>query len=127
ISYALGGRAKVRSVHFGGGSPTMLKPQDIVALDRSMRKAFDYLPDAEVSVEIDPNDMDDARFDALAAIGLSRVSLGVQDFDPKVQKAINRLQSFEQTKAVVDGTRARGVKSVNLDLLYGLPHQTRES
>ena len=92
-----------------------------------MRGAFDYLPDAEISVEIDPNDMDDARFDALAAIGLSRVSLGVQDFDPKVQKAINRLQSFEQTKAVVDGTRARGVKSVNLDLLYGLPHQTRES
>nr|ACF98082.1 putative coproporphyrinogen III oxidase [uncultured bacterium 1042] len=127
IAGAVGGKAKVRSVHFGGGSPTMLKPQDIVALDRSMRGAFDYLPDAEVSVEIDPNDMDEARFDALAAIGLSRVSLGVQDFDPKVQKAINRLQSFEQTRAVVEGTRARGVRSVNLDLLYGLPHQTCES
>ena len=102
------GKASVRSVHFGGGSPTMLKPEDIVALDRSLRAAFDYLPDAEISVEIDPNDMDDARFDALAAIGMTRASLGVQDFDPKVQKAINREQSFEQTKAVVDGVaRAR--------------------
>ena len=118
---------RVGSVHFGGGSPTMLKPEDIVKLDRKLRAAFHYLPDVEISVEIDPNDMEDARFDALAQIGMTRVSLGVQDFDPKVQKAINREQSFEQTKAVVDGARQRGVSSVNLDLLYGLPHQTSES
>ena len=71
--------------------------------------------------------MEDARFDALAQIGMTQSSLGVQDFDPKVQKAINREQSFEQTKAVVDGARLRGVQMVNLDLLYGLPHQTSES
>lgn len=122
-----GGRAGVRAVHFGGGSPTMLQPEDIVALDRALRDAFDYLPDVEISVEMDPNDLDEARFDAFAAIGLTRASLGLQDFDPKVQAAINREQSFEQTKSVIDGVRARGVQSVNLDLLYGLPHQTEDS
>ena len=127
VSRLIGDRTHVRSVHFGGGSPTMLGPADMIALDRAMRQAFRYLPDAEMSVEIDPNDMDDARFDALAAIGLTRASLGVQDFDPMVQRTINREQSFEQTKAVVDGVRARRVGSVNLDLLYGLPHQTVES
>ncbi|GLS32273.1 oxygen-independent coproporphyrinogen-3 oxidase [Mesorhizobium albiziae] len=118
---------KVRAVHFGGGSPTMLRPDDLIALDRALRKAFAYLPDTEISVEIDPNDMDEARFDALAAIGMTRASLGVQDFDPKVQRAINREQSFEQTAAVVEAVRSCGVRSVNLDLLYGLPHQTRDS
>jgi oxygen-independent coproporphyrinogen-3 oxidase len=127
IGGLIGGRTRVRTVHFGGGSPTMLGPADMVALDRAMRRAFSYLPGVEISVEMDPNDMDDARFDALAAIGLTRASLGVQDFDPMVQRTINREQSFEQTKAVVDGVRVRGVGSVNLDLLYGLPHQTVES
>lgn len=120
------GRGHVRAVHFGGGSPTMLKPEDMVALGTVLRGSFDFLPNAGISVEIDPNDMDEARLDALAEIGMTRASLGVQDFDPKVQKAINREQSFLQTKAVVDGVRSRGVASVNLDLLYGLPHQTRE-
>ncbi|ESY63769.1 coproporphyrinogen III oxidase [Mesorhizobium sp. LNHC252B00] len=121
------GKGRVRAVHFGGGSPTMLEPEDIVALGSVLRNSFAFLPGAKISVEIEPNDMDDARLDALAEIGTTRASLGVQDFDPKVQKAINREQSFLQTKAVVDGVRSRGVESVNLDLLYGLPHQTRES
>jgi oxygen-independent coproporphyrinogen-3 oxidase len=77
-----------------------------------------------LSVEIDPNDMDEQRLDALAVSGLTRASFGVQDFDPKVQNAINRMQSFELTRHVVEGVRARGTVSVNLDLLYGLPHQT---
>ncbi|MDP1159883.1 radical SAM protein, partial [Klebsiella variicola] len=72
----------------------------------------------------DPNDMDDARFDALAAIGMTRASLGVQDFDETVQRTINREQSFEQTRWVVESVRAREVSSVNLDVLYGLPYQT---
>ncbi|MER9637302.1 oxygen-independent coproporphyrinogen III oxidase [Mesorhizobium sp. M0228] len=121
------GKGRVRAVHFGGGSPTMLKPEDILALGTVLRNSFTFLPSAKISVEIEPNDMDDARLDALAEIGMTRASLGVQDFDPKVQKAINREQSFLQTKTVVDGVRSRGVESVNLDLLYGLPHQTRES
>ncbi|MDX8521789.1 oxygen-independent coproporphyrinogen III oxidase [Mesorhizobium dulcispinae] len=121
------GKGRIRAVHFGGGSPTMLKPQHMVALGTALRDNFDFLDDAKISVEIDPNKMDEARLDALAEIGMTRASLGVQDFDPKVQKAINREQSFLQTKAVVDGVRSRGADSVNLDLLYGLPHQTSES
>ena len=113
----------MRAVHFGGGSPTMLKPDDMVALGEALRNSFAFLPGAKISVEIEPNDMDDPRLDALAEIGMTRASLGVQDFDPKVQKAINREQTFLQTKTVVDGIRSRGVESVNLDLLYGLPVQ----
>ncbi|MCZ8545454.1 oxygen-independent coproporphyrinogen III oxidase [Mesorhizobium qingshengii] len=127
VARIVAGKAGVRAVHLGGGSPTMLKPEDMVALGAALRASFDFLPDARISVEIEPNDMDDGRLDALAEIGMTRASLGVQDFDPKVQKAINREQSFLLTKAVVDGVRSRGVESVNLDLLYGLPHQTRES
>ncbi|MES0064057.1 oxygen-independent coproporphyrinogen III oxidase [Mesorhizobium sp. M0041] len=127
VAGLVAGKGRVRAVHFGGGSPTMLKPEDMVALGTALRKSFGFLPSATISVEIEPNDIDDARLDALAEIGMTRPSLGVQDFDPKVQKAINREQSFLQTKAVVDGVRSRGVESVNLDLLYGLPHQTRAS
>ena len=117
---------KVSAVHLGGGSPTMLRPDDIIALMARLRSAFGFADDVEISVEMDPNDLDEARYDALAQIGLSRASLGVQDFDPKVQAAINRIQSFEQTKSVVDAVRRRGVRSVNCDLLYGLPYQTEE-
>lgn len=127
VAAIIDGKARVGAVHFGGGSPTMMEPRDMIALDAHLRSRFRFLPDAEVSVEIDPNDMDEARFDALAAIGMTRASLGVQDFDPKVQQAINREQSFEATKAVVDAVRRRGATSVNIDLLYGLPHQTEPS
>ncbi|TPJ38884.1 oxygen-independent coproporphyrinogen III oxidase [Mesorhizobium sp. B2-5-13] len=127
VAELLSGKGRVRAVHFGGGSPTMLTPDDLVALGRRLRAEFEFLADATVSVEIEPNDVDEARLDALAQIGMTRASLGVQDFDPRVQKAINREQSFLQTKQVVDGVRSRGTKSVNLDLLYGLPHQTLQS
>ncbi|WP_367715705.1 oxygen-independent coproporphyrinogen III oxidase [Nitratireductor sp. GISD-1A_MAKvit] len=127
VGEILDGRGRVRALHFGGGSPTMLRADDIVRLGAALKRAFHFASDAEISVELDPNDMDETRFDALAEIGMTRASLGVQDFDPRVQKAINREQTFEQTKAVVDGVRARGVRSVNLDLLYGLPHQTLQS
>mgnify|MGYP000867925398 FL=1 len=119
--------AKVTAVHFGGGSPTMVKPEDLTDLMAAFRAAFDFKDDVEISVEMDPNDLDEARYDALAAIGMTRASLGVQDFDPKVQKTINRIQTFEQTKSVVDAVRARGVHSVNCDILYGLPYQTMET
>ena len=119
--------ANVTALHFGGGSPTMLEAADIRELGARLRAAFTFAADAEISVEMDPNDLSEDRFDAFAAIGMTRASLGVQDFDPKVQAAINREQTFEQTRDVVDGVRARGVNSVNLDILYGLPHQTVES
>ncbi|MEI9401866.1 oxygen-independent coproporphyrinogen III oxidase [Mesorhizobium sp. Cs1330R2N1] len=127
VGRLMSGRGRVRAVHLGGGSPTMLKPDDMLVLGKALRNQLDLRSDARISVEIEPRDIDEARLDALAAIGMTRASLGVQDFHPKVQKAINREQSFRSTKSVVDGVRARGVKSVNLDLLYGLPHQTLES
>lgn len=119
--------AQVTALHFGGGSPTLMTPEDIRRIGNLFRAAFNFSDDAEISVEMDPNDMDEARYDALADIGMTRASLGVQDFQPEVQKAINRIQTFEQTKSVVDAVRARGVRSVNCDLLYGLPHQTLET
>jgi len=123
----INGKSPVEALHLGGGSPTMLRPEDLFALSTRLRAHFDFASDAQISVEIEPNDMDEARFDALAGIGITRASLGVQDFDPKVQTAINREQSFELTARVVEAMRARGVRSVNLDLLYGLPYQTCES
>lgn len=119
--------ARVRALHFGGGSPTIMKPDDVIRLNEALREAFDFRDDAEISVELDPNDLDEQRLHSFAAIGMTRASLGVQDFDPKVQRAINREQGFELTKAVADGVRSRGVRSLNLDLLYGLPHQSLES
>jgi len=128
---AIGGRvsreAPVTALHFGGGSPTMLRPHDMIALKKCLEENFAFSPDAEISVEMDPNDLDEARHDALAEIGMTRASLGIQDFDPKVQKAINRIQTFEQTRGVVEAARKRGVRSVNCDILYGLPHQTMET
>jgi oxygen-independent coproporphyrinogen-3 oxidase len=118
---------RVIAVHFGGGSPTMVKPDDMRALMAHLRSHFTFDAEAEISVEMDPNDLDEARYDALADIGMTRASLGVQDFNPQVQKAINRIQTFEQTKSVVDAVRARGVGSVNCDILYGLPYQTISS
>jgi oxygen-independent coproporphyrinogen-3 oxidase len=125
VAAKVGDRAKVAALHFGGGSPTLVAPDDMRMLMAALRTQFTFLPDAQISVEIDPNDMDEGRLDALADIGMTRASLGIQDFEEKVQKAINRDQSFEDTKAVIEGLRARGVGSVNLDILYGLPHQTQ--
>ncbi len=117
----------VTSLHFGGGSPTMLRPQDMIDLVACLRAHFHFSDSVEISVEMDPNDLDSGRYDALAAIGMTRASLGVQDFDPKVQQAINRIQTFEQTRDAVRQVRARGVSSVNCDVLYGLPYQTLET
>jgi oxygen-independent coproporphyrinogen III oxidase len=126
VSRQLEGAGRVTAIHLGGGSPTLLTPEDLLELKRHLAEHFRIASDAEISIEIDPNDLDDGRYDAMAEFGLTRASLGVQDFDPAVQRAINRLQSFEQTRAVVEAMRARGVRSVNLDLLYGLPFQTEE-
>lgn len=127
VSKLVSAKARVTALHFGGGSPTLMTPDDIRRIGALFRRSFTFAPDAEISVEMDPNDMDEARYDALADIGMTRASLGVQDFQPEVQKAINRIQTFEQTKSVVDAVRARGVHSVNCDLLYGLPHQTLDT
>ncbi len=117
----------VSHIHWGGGSPDILSTRDMARLSDTLRSRFIVEKDAEFAVEIDPREMDEAKIAALAQAGLTRISLGVQDFDPKVQTAINRLQSFEQTRAVVEEFRNAGVHSINIDLVYGLPHQTTES
>jgi oxygen-independent coproporphyrinogen-3 oxidase len=127
VAERLGGRGKVTAIHLGGGSPTMLTIEDMATLKARLAARFNIAPDAEISIEIDPNDLGEDRFDAMAAFGLTRASVGVQDFDPHVQRAINRLQTFEQTRHVIDSVRARGVHSVNVDVLYGLPYQTLDS
>ncbi|MEZ5911709.1 MAG: oxygen-independent coproporphyrinogen III oxidase [Paracoccaceae bacterium] len=117
---------RLSRLHWGGGTPTLMPPDMMRDLAAAI---FDVVPlgrDAEFSVEIDPNEIDDARLDALAASGMNRASIGVQDFDPQIQKTIGRDQSYEITCAAVEGIRARGVKSLNADILYGLPHQTNE-
>jgi len=127
IASKLDGRGRVSRLHFGGGSPTMLTPEDLIDLSQHLRSHFDFESDAEICVEIDPTDMTPEKCDAMAEIGLTRASLGVQDFDPEIQKTINRIQTFEETAEVVSALRARGVNSLNLDLLYGLPLQTLET
>lgn len=123
----LPGRRHVSAVHFGGGSPTVIEPDDIDSLRAKLDDAFDLDPDCEISVEIDPRNVDHDKLDAWRRFGITRASLGVQDFDPDVQRAINRRQSFEQTQAVVGALRNAGIGSINLDILYGLPLQTTET
>jgi len=121
---ALVGQRPVTAIHWGGGSPSMLAADDIASVTALLRRSFNVTETVEFSVELDPSDMEPAKFDAWAAAGLTRASIGVQDFDPQVQAAINRLQSFDQTRTVVEAMRSRGVASINIDMLYGLPHQT---
>lgn len=120
-------RQPVKRIHWGGGTPTTLEPQELRRIHEVLAGAFDIAPDSEIAVEIDPRTLTQPMVDTLAAIGTSRVSFGVQDFDPAVQAAINRIQPFDMTRSAVDRLRAAGIGSVNLDLVYGLPLQTEES
>lgn len=117
----------VSAIHLGGGTPTILSPDMLGQLFAELRRRFAVDTDAEISVEVDPTVLDDACLDALALAGVTRASIGVQDFDDAVQSAIGRPQSFAQTHFAVSGLRARGIKAVNIDLLYGLPKQTQTS
>ncbi|NIZ14148.1 oxygen-independent coproporphyrinogen III oxidase [Phaeobacter sp. HF9A] len=112
-------------LHWGGGTPTLLTPDLITELAEAVFAVTPMAPRGEFSVEIDPNEFDDARLDALAAAGMNRASIGVQDFDPKIQETIGRIQPFEMTRDAVEMIRARGITSLNADILFGLPHQTR--
>jgi len=115
---------RLKRLHWGGGTPTLMDPDMIAELAGLVAERLPFDDDHEFSVEIDPNEIDEARLDALARAGLNRASIGVQDFDPKIQETIGRPQSFAITKAAADGLRARGIKSLNIDILYGLPHQS---
>ncbi len=112
-------------LHWGGGTPTLLSPDMMRDLAAAILRVTPMAPGGEFSVEIDPNEIDAARLDALSEAGMTRASIGVQDFDPEIQQIIGRIQSFDVTRDAVEMIRARGIKSLNADILFGLPHQTR--
>jgi oxygen-independent coproporphyrinogen-3 oxidase len=124
VGAVLGSRRPVKHVHFGGGTPTLISPDDLRTLGERLRERFEILGDAEVAVEIDPRRLTPETVDALAAIGVNRASLGVQDVNPEVQEAINRWQPFVVVERAVDRLRGAGIFGINFDLMYGLPHQT---
>lgn len=127
VAKALGGKRPMARLHWGGGTPTILSPALIRKLTDALDAVFERTEDFEFSVEIDPTLVNQDKITALAAAGMTRASIGVQDFDPKVQAAIGREQSFETTKDCVDMLRAAGIHSLNIDLVYGLPYQTPQS
>ena len=117
-------RFKAGAMHWGGGSPTMLNSDDWKRTFATLHERFEFGSDADIAVEMDPRTTTLEYVAALAECGVNRVSIGVQDFDEKVQKAINRIQPYEVTARVVGWLRDAGITNINLDLMYGLPHQT---
>lgn len=128
LGAALGkNRPVVHHVAWGGGTPTIMPPERMRAVMDALRNWLPFSPDAEISVEIDPCTAREDVLDGLAAMGCTRASIGVQDLNPVVQQAVNRLQSREITLGCVEGLRARGITRINIDLMYGLPYQTHDS
>lgn len=124
---AIGPHAGAAHLHFGGGSPNALSPDDFLALVRHMTDRFALRPGAEVAAELDPGMLSDAFIDAAGEAGVTRVSLGVQTFDPDVQARVNRIQPFDMVAAANGRLRRAGVSAINFDLMYGLPGQTPEN
>ena len=112
---ALPGKFSISHIHWGGGTPTILAPYDFKSIMRKFEENFHFSENAEKAIEIDPRTLNDQMIDALAVTGINRASLGVQDFSPAVQEAINRIQSYETTKTVTDKLRAAGIANINFD------------
>ena len=119
----LGAQLAVSQLHWGGGTPTFLDDAEAARLMDMTRRHFALQDGGEFSIEIDPRKVGAARVAHLAALGFNRMSVGVQDFDPAVQQAVNRVQSYEETHEVIHAARAHGFRSVSVDLIYGLPRQ----
>ena len=117
----------VMQFHLGGGTPTYLTPEQLKRLWVKINQHFTFHPDAEISLEADPRVTTREHLETLASLGFNRISMGVQDVDPTVQEAIHRVQSVEETQTLIETARAVGFDGVNVDLIYGLPHQTAES
>ncbi|SEA79394.1 oxygen-independent coproporphyrinogen III oxidase [Rubrimonas cliftonensis] len=124
VAAALPGRMSVGHLHFGGGTPTALSPQALTRVMARLSLRFDFAEDAEIAIESDPRTLTPEMIETIGALGFTRASFGVQEFDPAVQAAINRIQPPEMVAAAVAGLRRAGVASVNFDLIYGLPKQT---
>jgi oxygen-independent coproporphyrinogen-3 oxidase len=129
VSCHLDRKQRVEQLHLGGGTPTFLSHTELRRLMAKLRSTFNLLDDdsGDYSIEVDPREADWSTMGLLRELGFNRVSLGVQDLDPDVQRAVNRLQSLEQTRAIVDAARTLQFRSINIDLIYGLPKQTPES
>ena len=127
IAARVGDARDVVQLHWGGGTPTYLSADRISRLAARLRGSFRFAENAEVGVEVDPRVTTTAHLEALRNAGFNRLSMGVQDFDPEVQKAIHRIQPFEETHGLVEAARGMGFDSINMDLIYGLPLQTAES
>jgi oxygen-independent coproporphyrinogen-3 oxidase len=123
----LGRGQAVSQLHLGGGTPTFMSDEELRQLMDLLREHFKFVPGGEYSVEVDPRTVDEQRLAVLAELGFNRLSFGVQDFDPAVQKAVHRIQPAEQVFALVEASRRLGFESINVDLIYGLPLQTPES
>ena len=124
VASALKGDRRIDRMHWGGGTPTFLGDDESTRLMRSIRSHFELDPEAEIAIEIDPRRVDAGRIAVLASLGFNRMSIGVQDFHPEVQRAVNRVQPFAQTFTAMAAARAHGFRSINMDLIYGLPKQT---
>lgn len=124
VAGLLGERRALSQIHWGGGTPTYLDERQLETLWTALTNRFRVLPGAEVAIEIDPVVTSRSQLEVLRQLGFNRISVGVQDLDPAVQKAIDRVQSVEETRAALDHARALGFKGINFDLIYGLPLQT---
>jgi oxygen-independent coproporphyrinogen-3 oxidase len=127
VAQALNTRRGVSHIHWGGGSPSKLHTRDILRIDNAIRTHFQVADDADAAVEIDPRGLEAGTVQAFRQAGVTRASIGLQDCDPKVQRAINRLQDDDETIQAISLIRDAGISSLNIDLVYGLPHQTIES
>ena len=126
VVQSLGTRQTVEQLHWGGGTPTFHSLAEMTQIMGLIRRNFDLTPDGEFSIEIDPRTVNSETMACLAQLGFNRISMGVQDFDSRVQVAVNRVQSVEQTAFAVTEARQHGIRSISFDLIYGLPQQTTE-
>jgi oxygen-independent coproporphyrinogen-3 oxidase len=126
VSSSVSRERPVVQFHWGGGTPTYLTPSQIEDLFGAARESFTFASDAEIGIEVDPRVTTSAHLETLRRLGFNRLSMGIQDFHPDVQKAIHRIQSFEMTRDLISTARQLGFDSINVDLIYGLPHQTPE-
>jgi oxygen-independent coproporphyrinogen-3 oxidase len=124
VAQHIGPDRRTAQLHFGGGTPTFLTPDELRELMAMLRSHFNFLPDAELGIEIDPRTVSDDTMALLGELGFNRTSFGVQDFDPAVQQSVNRIQPYEMVEKAVIASRNAGFESINADLIYGLPKQS---
>jgi oxygen-independent coproporphyrinogen-3 oxidase len=127
VSRSISKDRPVVQFHWGGGTPTYLSPEQIENLFEFIREHFHFAPDSEIGIEVDPRVTSRAHLETLRKMGFNRLSMGIQDFHPDVQKAVHRIQPFEMTRDLLFSARQLGFDSINVDLIYGLPYQTPES